>query len=212
MNIENSGDAAGNLLGKQPTDEDVQTMAKMMLSVSEESLLIVLKEYRASVLQVERECWKLIVGAAIYAYELSNAWASVSRNYDPLLMSLGLKDVVHKLYEYDDMISRTYVQRVTALSKSIGVSISQDELRGLRKALAPSLFVIKKYKRVRNIAGGHISDNVEDYIQAVSILDVKEVNAASLATHKFNANLIDFLHRMIQQKTNELIAARALKD
>lgn len=68
---------------------------------------------------------------------------------------VALKEMIHKIYEYKPLVTKTQINRVLTLAGKRGLISQRQKLEETYTAAKHSLKVIDKYKDLRNAASGH---------------------------------------------------------
>lgn len=188
----------------------VKEIAALQVAIANErreKLRGIYARYKNAASDWERTAWEIPLAVSIFAYEISASHAAAVATADPFLVKLGLKDVAHKVFEFELMMSKTYLGKLKALGRSVGAEITDDAFRALRREFAPAMSVAQSFKRIRNLAGGHFDSDLSAYLKAVEGLELSQVGVARDAVLAFSQAVMS----MVAQIVNSA-AARIVRD
>jgi hypothetical protein len=143
------------------------------------------------------EFYELRVQAAIFNYDICREVVSLWK-HEPngFALNVALKNIVHKLYEYDKALSGKLVNRVLTLARAREVEIHNDDIRNERKKWRGQLSKLQKWADVRNETSGHYGKNIAKQVALLKQLDRKEVMAVAAAFLAFNIVVLKALTRV----------------
>ena len=119
---------------------------------------------------------------AIFNYELNVEMAGFVRNRpSAFAQSVALKGLVHKLFEYDQLLSSHLVRRLDLLAKASGVAVASVDLKTERKKWKEELKKLKGWSSIRNSATGHYDKDTSKQVALVKALSANEVLEVALA-------------------------------
>jgi len=147
----------------------------------------------------EKNAWLFVVSVATYAYEVAVSFHSAMLGATNFSRSIGLKNAVHKMYEFDEMFAREYVGKIKKIAEDFEVEIRIEDVQSIRKLFSKSLKILKKYRHVRNVAGGHFDADMLQYIDAVQSLDYFEVNSANVVLQDFCFRTVGLVFVILNQ-------------
>lgn len=147
----------------------------------------------------ERNAWLFVVSVATYAYEVAVSFHGAMLGSNDFSRSIGLKNAVHKMYEFDEMFAREYVGKIKGIAEDFEIEIRIEDIQSIRKIFSKSLKILKKYRHVRNVAGGHFDADMLQYIDAVQSLDYSEVNSANIVLQDFCFKTVQLVFVILHQ-------------
>lgn len=174
--------------------------AEKLLSDSAGSLESALAQYKNSIFPWQKSLWGLYLTATIFSYEIALTRVSLARARNPFLQRLALKDMAHKIYEYELMLSQTYVGRLEQFAREASGTAQRSEFLAVRRGLRPALEEIKHFKDVRNKAGAHVCSDITEYLSLVESLNVQAVLDASAVAVKFSDAVLSVATKIIRAR------------
>ncbi|MGN8004040.1 hypothetical protein ACTJKQ_12680 [Acidovorax sp. 22279] len=166
---------------------------------ADEMLLLPLKKMKEATTEREKNAWLFIVSVATYAYEVAVSFHGAMLGSNDFSRSIGLKNAVHKMYEFDEMFAREYVGKIKGIAADFEVEIRIEDIQSIRKIFSKSLKILKKYRHVRNVAGGHFDADMLKYIDAVQSLDYFEVKSANMVLQDFCFKTVELVFVILRQ-------------
>lgn len=169
--------------------------------------------HRMKLAQTDREknAWLFILSVATYAFEATLSFHGATLGSTEFGRSIGLKNAVHKIYEFDAMFSGTYIRNVKKIADDFNVSVDVGEIRSIRKNFGEALATVRTYQNVRNVAGGHFDEDMLKYVEAVQSLDFSRVNMVHMALMNFSAKIAELVFGILRDaKKNDAPEFRAI--
>jgi hypothetical protein len=166
-----------------------------LLRDAERLLLKALADYeRPATSTNASEFFQLRLQAAIFQYELCRQVVCLW-HFEPaeFALKVALKDIVHKLYEYDQAVCRSVIGRVLRLSTARGIELDRKVFKEERASWRKELSQLQEWSSVRNAAGGHYDSDIRNQVQLLQGLDRETVMSVAFAFMNFNGRVIKAL-------------------
>jgi hypothetical protein len=153
-----------------------------------------LAEYQEGSLELATEFLELKLQAAMFQYEICAEMVSFVRN-GPVgfARNVALKGLIHRLYEYDQLLSADLIRRLLALAKARGAEIEGADIKAERKKWRDQLARLKKWSDIRNQATGHYDKDIAKQVQLVQGISQEEVMSVTQAFLLFNMSILTIL-------------------
>jgi len=143
-------------------------------------------DYCASRTGTSSEYHEIRMQIAIFGYEMCSELVGFIRNQPTgFAQCVALKGLVHKLFEYDQLLSAHLVRRMDVLIKAPN-PVASAEMRTERRNWKAQLKRLKGWADVRNSATGHYGRDTSKQIELLSSLNVAQVMEVSLAFLRCN--------------------------
>ncbi len=129
--------------------------------------------------------------AAIFNYDITREFVALWQ-HEPqgFALNVSLKDLVHKLYEYDKALTGRLVGRLLSLAAARGVAIQAADLREERKRWKAQLSRLGKWSEVRNSATGHYSSDISKQVRLLKQLNRGEIVDVAAAVLTYNGAIL----------------------
>jgi hypothetical protein len=112
------------------------------------------------------EFYQLRLQAAIFQYEICRQivglWVFEPKGFG---VNVVLKDIVHKLYEYDLALSRRLIGRVLSLATARGIQLDRKMFKEERAKWRKEFARLQAWSEVRNEAGGHYGADINRQVE-----------------------------------------------
>lgn len=153
-----------------------------------------------------QEFVELKLQACIFQYDVCAEMAGILRN-QPIgfAMSVALKGLVLRLFEYDQVLSKRLIPRLLALAKVRGVPVDGSSIKALRKKWKSELAQLGSWHEVRNQAAGHYGQDLVKQVALLRSLTLDGVMSVARGFLSFNIDLLVLL-----RDTGKGIASDAL--
>jgi hypothetical protein len=147
-----------------------------------------LSDYRAAVNgSLAHEFYELRLQAAIFqydiCYEFSAQWRAEPKGF---AHKVALRNLVHKIYEYDIALANRITKRILDLAKGRGLEIDQERIRSEKKRWRQELALLRRWSNLRNEASAHYGKDIESQVSLVESLDHDDVVSVTMAFLSFN--------------------------
>ena len=171
----------------EPSDE--------LVSAAEDRLIRALTEYEAPASSAAAsEFYELKLQACIFNYDISRAIVSLWKDQPTdFALNVALKDVVHKLYEYDQALSGRLVNRVLALARQRNAEATVEDIKNERKKWREQFAKLRAWSDLRNQTSGHYGKDIARQVQLIKQLNIKEVHAVAIAFLSYNVAVLKTL-------------------
>ena len=145
------------------------------------------------------EFYEVRVQAAIFNYDITREFVALWQ-HEPqgFALNVSLKDLVHKLYEYDKALTGRLVGRLLSLAAARGVAIQAADLREERKRWKAQLSRLGKWSEVRNSATGHYSSDISKQVRLLKQLNRGEIVDVAAAVLTYNGAILKLLAKVGQ--------------
>jgi hypothetical protein len=141
-----------------------------------------------------QEFVELKLQACIFQYDICAEMAGVLRNQPSgFAMSVALKGLVLRLFEYDQVLNKRIIPRMLALAKARGIVIDGSSVRALRKEWKSELVQLGSWHEVRNQAAGHYGQNLVEQVALLKTLTLDSVMFVTRGFLSFNMGLLVLL-------------------
>jgi hypothetical protein len=111
-------------------------------------------------------------------------------------MKVCLRDLVHKLYEYDQALSDRLVKRTLDLAQERGIDLKGVDIRAERTKWKHQLSKLQAWSDLRNQAAAHYGKDISEQVRLISSLEQTEVLAVARAFLSFNIAVLHGLARI----------------
>ncbi|EWS53281.1 MULTISPECIES: hypothetical protein [unclassified Methylibium] len=168
---------------------------EQLLRESEDRLNKALSDYEAPPSStLAREFYELRVQAAIFNYDVSFDVVSIW-HHEPagFAEKVALKGLIHKLYEYDQLLSKHLVARMLALARTRGVVIESADIKAERKKWKEQLLQLQHWSDLRNQATGHYGRDIATQVALLKQVRREEVMNVVAAFLSFNIAVLKVL-------------------
>ena len=143
------------------------------------------------------EFYELRLQAAIFNYDVCRAIAGVLHDEPKgFALRLCLRDLVHKLYEYDQALSERLVRRVLDLAQTRDIDLKGADIRAERAKWKEQLSKLQAWSDLRNQTAAHYGESIPEQVRLISSLDQPEVIAVAKAFLSFNIAVLRQLARI----------------
>ena len=154
-----------------------------------------LDEFRSSAVgSLAREFYELRLQAAIFQYdicfEFCAQWHAEPQGF---AQKVALKNLVHKLYEYDVAVAERITKRILTLAEERGLSVDRDLIRSERKKWQQEFSQLRQWASLRNQTSAHYGKDIAEQVALIGQLrhdDVISVAKAFLAFNNFVCKLL----------------------
>jgi|SRR6266850_4748151 len=169
-----------------------------VLRDAQDRLTQALAEYEADGKSAQAgEFYELRLQAAIFNYDISREVVSLwSNNPTAFALQVTLKDIVHKLYEYDQALSGKLINRMLALARARGVEVQSADIRHERRKWREQLSILSKWAALRNQTSAHYGKDIAKQVKLLKQLDRKQVMEVAAAFLSFNIVVLKALARV----------------
>jgi len=166
-----------------------------LLKQSENRLNRALADYEAPPSSLlAREFYELRVQAAIFnydiCYDITSIWRAAPTGFAE---KVALKSVIHRLYEYDQLMQKHLVRRLLALAEARNIGICSEDLRALRKQWREQLKHLESWSSVRNKATGHYGNDLQEQVDLLKTIDRSQVMEVVQAFLSYNIGVLNVL-------------------
>jgi hypothetical protein len=128
--------------------------------------------------------------ACIFQYDVCAEMAGVLRNQPSgFALSVNLKGLVLRMFEYDLVLSKTMIPRILALAKTRGVPVDNAAVKQLRTQWKTELVQLQGWYDVRNQAAGHYGRDLPRQVALLQTLTLDGVMSVAKGFLSFNSGL-----------------------
>lgn len=182
--------------------KEIAALHQAIANEQREKLRGLYLRYKNAASDWERVVWEIPLAVSIFAYEISATHAAAVATADPFLLKLGLKDVAHKVFEFEMMITKTYLLRLKKLGQSVGADVSDERIKALRREFSPAMNIAQTFKGIRDVAGGHFTPDLPLYLKSVEGLELAKVSIATTAVLRFSQSIINMVAEILNAATD----------
>ncbi|MFM9913766.1 MAG: hypothetical protein ACKVN9_09560 [Methylophilaceae bacterium] len=166
-----------------------------LLRDSEERLNKALSDFESPpTSSLAKEFYELRVQAAVFNYDISYdmvaIWQSTPSGFAE---KVALKNLIHKLYEYDQLMQKHLVIRMLTLARARHIDIESKDIKAERKKWSKQLVRLDAWSDLRNQATGHYGKNVTEQITLLKQINRKEVMDVVSAFLSYNIAILKVL-------------------
>jgi hypothetical protein len=174
-----------------------------VLKDAERILETSLADFRSSTVgSLAREFFELRLQATIFqydiCYEFSAQWHAEPQGF---AQKVALKNLVHKLYEYDVAVAERITRRILSLAEERGLSVDRDLVRSERRKWRKELAQLRQWSSLRNQASAHYGKDVGEQVTLIARLEHDEVFSVAKAFLAFNNFVCKLLANVGQGRT-----------
>jgi len=161
---------------------------------AQERLNLACSEYEDENSTLARSFHQLKIQASMFQYEIYVEMAGFIRN-NPKGFSrkVSLKGLIHRIYEYDKLLSSHFVNKLLSLAKERDIPIASTDIKKERNKWKEQLSRLKKWSDIRNETTGHYGKDIESQINLVKSIDEGEVISVTQAFLSFNICILRVL-------------------
>lgn len=153
-----------------------------------------LLEYESNSSILAIEFLELKLQATIFQYEICTEMVGFQRNQSVgFSRNVALKGLIHRLYEYDQLLSSHLINRLLSLAKARGIAIESSEIKAQRKKWREQLGKLHKWSEIRNQATGHYGKDIASQVQLVKAISEEEVMSVTQAFLAFNISILTIM-------------------
>lgn len=165
-----------------------------ILQSAESNLNDSLRHFENAPTELAREFTELKMQACIFQYDVSAEITSLLRNNPSgFAMSVSLKGLVLRLFEYDVAMNKHIIPRILRLAETRGISIDRTNIKTQRRKWKAELSQLKSWEPVRNRAAGHYDKNIPNQVELLQSLNFDEVMTVATAFLHFNLYMLKVL-------------------
>jgi len=167
---------------------------EVILLRAQERLNQSLLEYESTTSELATEFRELKLQATIFQYEICTEMVSFQRNQPAgFSRNVALKGLIHRLYEYDQLLSSHLINRLLSLARARGVAIESSEIKAERKKWREQLGKLQKWSDVRNQATGHYGKDIASQVRVVKAISEEDVMSVTQAFLAFNISILTIM-------------------
>jgi hypothetical protein len=162
-----------------------------ILSKAQQNVNNALYEYESTSTSLSLEFKEIKLQACIFQYEICAEMTGLIRNNPSgFEISIALKGLIHKLYEYDQLLNKHLIRRLIALATARGIQINRSDLKVQRKQWKLELAKLQQWSDIRNETTGHYGKDTSRQIQLLKSIDFSEVMSVAQAFLQFNMAIL----------------------
>lgn len=148
-------------------------------------------EYESDSSTLAHEFKELKIQASIFQYEICVEMAGIMRNRPTgFSLSIALKGLVHRIYEYDQLLNKHIIRRMLILANTRGIIIDKGVIKGIRKRWKVEFKKLEKWSDIRNETTGHYGQDIAHQIELTKSIDFSEVMSVTKAFLQFNMDVL----------------------
>lgn len=166
-----------------------------LLRKSEERLNQALRDFESPPSSaLAKDFYELRIQAAVFnydiCYDIVALWQSCPTGFAE---KVALKSLIHKLYEYDQLMQKHLVSKLLVLAKARGIPISGEHIKAERKKWRTELGHLQTWHDVRNQATGHYGKNILEQIRLLKEVSREQVIGVATAFLSYNISVLKVL-------------------
>jgi hypothetical protein len=151
--------------------EPLEKIEKVVVS-SERLLNDSHKHFRESKSEDELRFHALKLQIVILQFEVSSEVEQILRRRPSgFAAQVALKDILHKIVEYDRTLRGSHIKKILDYAAMRGVSHVQTEIRKISKKWGDALKAIDSFITLRNKSTAHYDSDIETQISAIEAID-----------------------------------------
>ncbi|MGD2117913.1 MAG: hypothetical protein PVG66_06125 [Chromatiales bacterium] len=159
-----------------------------LLSDSEEILEKTLNEYRTPNNSTDaQEYYEIKLQAAIFNYDVTREVAGlINLRMTGFASKLALKDLVHKLFEFEIVLSGRLIKRIVELAERRGYLTAGSDIKKKKQEIKKYIKQLQSWKALRNNAAAHYGEDIGRQVKLISELDLTTVLAVASRFMEFS--------------------------
>jgi hypothetical protein len=168
---------------------------EVLLRKGERLLNAALADYEATpTSRLAREFHELRMQAAIFHFDVCYEVVSLWRN-EPvdLAEKVALKNIIHKLYEYEQVLGQRLTTRILALARARRIYVDGAFVKTERQKWKAQLKKLRSWSDIRNQTAGHYGSDIPRQIELLKQIDRQEVTNVVAAFLSFNISVLRVL-------------------
>jgi hypothetical protein len=153
-----------------------------------------LRHFEQTPSSLAQEFVELKLQAFIFQYDVCAEMAGVLRNQPTgFALSVALKGLVLRLFEYDQVLNKRLLPRLVALARARGIPVDESTVKTLRKEWKSELRQLRDWRDVRNQAAGHYGTDLVQQVELLKTLTLDGVMSVVRGFLSFNMGLLVLL-------------------
>jgi truncated hemoglobin YjbI len=166
-----------------------------LLKQSEERVNNALRDYEAPPSStLAREFYELRVQAAIFnydiAFDITSIWQAEPEGFAE---KVALKNLVHRLFEYDQLMQKHLIRRLLELAKDREIEVNPVFLKASKRKWKEQFKRLEGWSAVRNKTSGHYGHNLQEQVSLLKSLKRAEVMDVVQAFLSYNVSVLNIL-------------------
>lgn len=152
------------------------------------------KHYSLPTNALSHEFVEIKLQTCIFQYDVCVEMTTVLRN-QPIgfALSVALKGLVLRLFEFDARLRTTLLPRLLALAEARDIAVEASAINDLKRRWKAELKQLKGWHPVRNHAAGHYDQDVKKQVEALETVRFEEVMSVAAGFLQFAQSLIVIL-------------------
>ena len=135
--------------------------------------------------------------SCIFQFDICSEMIGLVRNQpNGFALSVALKGLILRLFEYDQLIKRHWIPQLLSLAEKRGLKSAKNAIRDLRKTWKCDLAVIQDWSAVRSKAAAHYTKDVASQVALLKNINHSEVLNVAQAFLSYNLNLLVHLQNV----------------
>jgi FtsZ-binding cell division protein ZapB len=165
-----------------------------MLQSAEEQLNDAYVIYQEKYTGLAGEFDQIKLQTTIFQYEIClDIVAFVTNNPIGFARNVSLKGVIHKLFEYELLISGNLTKRVTDLAVARGLTNLSINLKNEKRKWQSQFKKLSGWADIRNTATGHYDRDTNEQVKSLEAINPQEVMDICAAFLSFNMAFLGLL-------------------
>jgi hypothetical protein len=174
----------------------------LVVKNSEETLNQSHRQYRDSVSAHARVFHALKLQIAIFQFEIAcEVEQLLRRRPQEFALKVALKDVIHKIFEYDRTLTGSHLKTILDFGETTGAALVGQSIKNLRKHWKSKLKVLSSFVSLRNKATGHYDSDIEAQVRAIESIGVEDALDLIFNFLAFHHAITGVLRDIVRPKT-----------
>lgn len=110
---------------------------------------------------------------------------------------VALKDILHKIVEYDRTLRGSHIKKILDYAAMRGVSHVKGEISKISKEWSKKLKAIESFITLRNKSTGHYDSDIDAQVSAIEVIDSDEAIDVIFSFLSFNHEITGVLRDIV---------------
>lgn len=157
------------------------------------------RHFRESTSEDARIFHSLKLQITILQFEIASEVEQIIRRR-PLdfAIKVALKDVLHKIVEYDRTLRSQHIKKILDFAERRGASFAADAISTVTKRWNPKLRLLESFSTLRNKSTAHYDGNIEAQVSAIEAINVDDAVDVIFAFLSFNHEVTGVLRDIVK--------------
>jgi hypothetical protein len=164
------------------------------------------RQYRDAVSVNARVFHGLKLQIVIFQFEIAcEVEQLLRRRPTEFALKVALKDVIHKIFEYDRTLTGRHIKTIRDFGETTGTALVGQSIKDLQKYWKPKLKVLSSFVSLRNKATGHYDSDIEAQVRAIESICVEDALDVIFNFMAFNHAVTGIVRDIVRPKTTSHI-------